>query len=391
MMTNGKAALAYFFGILVAAALTSEARAGDVPQVEVVRVPDGGSYPQAQTDGRGRIHLLYAKGDPARAAVYYVRSDDGGRTFTRPIPVNSVPRSAIIVGTVRGPHLALGRGDRVHVAWMGSDEARPRAVGKATPMLYTRLNDAGDAFEPQRNVISKHPGLDGGGSVAADGGGNVYVAWHAPDGAEGEANRTVWLSRSRDDGKTFEEETAILPEKTGVCGCCGMRAYAGTGGKVFIVYRTATRQVHRDIHMLQSDDYGQSFRVAASDPWNVGTCVMSTAAIAQTSDGVLGAWETTDQVRLATLAPGSNDVKLLTVPGAAKASKHPAVASNRLGQSVVAWAVGTGWNKGGSAAWQVFDDRGRPMSVQSGRREGLPVWSVPAAVALPDGSFRVIF
>ena len=35
-------------------------------------------------------------------------------------------------------------------------------------MLYTRLNDTGDAFEPQRNVIQKRVGLDGGGSVAAD-------------------------------------------------------------------------------------------------------------------------------------------------------------------------------------------------------------------------------
>lgn len=56
-------------------------------------------------------------------------------------------------------------------------------------MLYTRLNDAGDGFEPQRNVIQKRPGLDGGGSIAADAEGNVYVAWHAPNVNKGEVER----------------------------------------------------------------------------------------------------------------------------------------------------------------------------------------------------------
>jgi len=37
-----------------------------------------------------------------------------------------------------------------------------------TPMLYTRLNDAGTAFEAERDLITVARGLDGGGSVAAD-------------------------------------------------------------------------------------------------------------------------------------------------------------------------------------------------------------------------------
>jgi hypothetical protein len=40
-------------------------------------------------------------------------------------------------------------------------------------MLYTRLNDSGQAFEPQRNVLLFAEGLDGGGSVAANNLGNV--------------------------------------------------------------------------------------------------------------------------------------------------------------------------------------------------------------------------
>jgi hypothetical protein len=48
-------------------------------------------------------------------------------------------------------------------------------------MLFTRLNDAGTGFEPER--------------------GNVYVFWHAlVPGSEGEQNRRVWQVRSTDDG-----------------------------------------------------------------------------------------------------------------------------------------------------------------------------------------------
>ena len=59
-------------------------------------------------------------------------------------------------------------------------------------MLFTRLNDSGTAFEPERNLIQKAYGLDGGGTLAADDQGHVYVFWHAPiPGTTGEQNRRV--------------------------------------------------------------------------------------------------------------------------------------------------------------------------------------------------------
>jgi hypothetical protein len=290
------------------------------PKVQRAAVPDDGIHPQVQTDSRGRVHLIYFKGEPRHGDIFYVRSDDGGVNFTSPLRVNSHPDSAVIIGTIRGPHLALGKGDRPHVAWMGSDRAEPK-VGKSVPMLYTRLNDAGDAFEPQRNVIQNHPGLDGGGSVAADRDGNVYVAWHAPEhaggGAEGgghghgkdkpqashgaehkgharpaghgenEEDRQVWVARSRDDGKTFAPEVAAIPKKTGVCGCCGLNIVAAEEGRVFVTFRSATATINRDIHVLVSKDHGKTFEIAAVDPWKVGKCVMSTAAFARRGDDVL--------------------------------------------------------------------------------------------------------
>jgi hypothetical protein len=103
----------------------------------------------------------------------------------------------------------LGKNGRVHVAWNGSSKAQPKNPFGHSPMLYTRLHDAGTAFEPQRNLMQVSDLLDGGGTVAADSAGNVYVAWHGVSKvARGEVSREVWLAHSTDEGKTFGQETA---------------------------------------------------------------------------------------------------------------------------------------------------------------------------------------
>jgi hypothetical protein len=287
--------------------------------------------------------------------------------------------------------LAVGKNDRVHVAWMGSDRALPKADGKA-PMLYTRLNDAGDGFEPQRNLITSRAGLDGGGSVAADKDGNVYVAWHAPKDASGEADRRVWLSRSCDNGKSFADEQDILPNATGACGCCGLSIGVGDHGAVAVIYRTATDGMERDIHLLVSSDFGKSFAVAAADPMHIGTCVMSTSSMALTQSTIVSAWETREQIRVCLYDRDSGKAgEPFAVPGTVRDRKHPSVAVDSHGNLLVAWTEGTGWEKGGTVVWQVFSPDGHPIAGRSGRADGMPAWDVPAAFVDGTGKFVIVY
>src|SRR5689334_8382176 len=129
-----KVALTVAFAFLLIAAPISKA-ASPVPAITIMRVPDGGVQPQVMVDQKGSVHLIYLRGDPQHSDIFYTHSDNGGRSFSAPLRVNSQAGSAIAVGTVRGAHLAIGRG-WVHVAWMGSDRAEPKAPQNASPMLY---------------------------------------------------------------------------------------------------------------------------------------------------------------------------------------------------------------------------------------------------------------
>src|SRR5436190_13192365 len=105
--------------------------------VQSIKTPNGGLQPQAVIDSRGVIHLIYLYGDPAAAEIGYVRKSPGASDFSPPIRVNSHAGSAIALGTVRGAHLALGKSDRIHVAWNGSSKAEPKGPHNSAPMLYT--------------------------------------------------------------------------------------------------------------------------------------------------------------------------------------------------------------------------------------------------------------
>lgn len=378
--------------VFLAAALAGGLPAAERTAVHLIRTPQGGLQAQAAAGPDGAVHLIYFVGDPAGGDIYYVRQAAGASEFSKPVRVNSFPGSAIAIGTIRGAQIALGRNGRVHVAWNGSGQAQPKGPGGAAPMLYTRMNDAGAGFEPQRNLLQVAAGLDGGGTVAADGEGNVYVAWHAPDpGEQGEEHRRVWIARSRDDGRTFAREQPAWQEPTGACGCCGMRAFADSRGDLGILYRAATHGDERDMVLLISQDHGEHFRGVRIHKWKLNACPMSSAFMAETPGGrIEAAWETENQVYFASADPGTIQISPPAAPAGKAVRKHPVIAVNSRGETILVWTEGTGWKKGGSIAWQVFDSAGRP-EAEGGTAAGLPAWSMAAVFARLDGSFTIVY
>ncbi len=360
--------------------------AADRPDVEVLRTPDGGIQPQAVVDPTGTIHLVYFKGDPSHGDLFYVHREPKSGGFSKPVRVNSEPEAAVAMGTIRGAQLAVGRAGRVHVAWNGS---RPDFKTES-PMLTTRLNPATGRFEPQRNLMTRTRSLDGGGTVAADSEGRVYVAWHARgnDAPEGEVHRRLYVARSIDDGETFIPERIAGDRETGACACCGTRALADNNGNVYVIYRGASDGgKERDLILFTSHDHGDRFRGGPIGAWRINACPMSSASMAGAPGGPIAAWETAGQVFF---AKATTDATPIAPPGEPGDRKHPAVAVGDDGRILLAWTEGTGWQRGGSLVWQVFDKSGRPMDVKGRVDRGIPVWSLPTAVTRPGGGFTVI-
>src|ERR1041385_8345728 len=101
---------------------------------------------------------------------------------------------------------------------------------------------------------------------------------------------------------------------------------------------------------------------------------MSSFALSEGGGTVLGGWETNGQVSFERVDPASGrHGEPIPAPGPVGGRKHPAVAANGRGESILVWTDGMGWNRGGGLSWQVFGREGRPTG-ERGKTPGVPVW-----------------
>ncbi len=144
------------------------------------------------------LQARYPKSD-----LWVARSTDGGRTFGPPAQVNE--RTGTAPEALHA--LAVAPSGEAHVAWL---DMRSRRKGQ--DLYYAKVVDG----KPGRNVKIGAtlceccaPGM------ALDGSGNPVVAWR--DGASSDS-RPIWISISKDGGKSFSAPARVNQVETRVPG-----------------------------------------------------------------------------------------------------------------------------------------------------------------------------
>lgn len=356
------------------------APAGAPPSVRIERLSPGAVQPQVAVDGHGGLHRIFLQGDPAAADVFYQRrkpSDSNG--WSQPVRVNTEPGSAIAIGTIRGPSIAVGGTNWIHVLWNGSSKSRWKSTN-GSPLLYSRAPISAATFSEELPVARSTRHLDGGGAIAADGEGRVFAFWHAsgPTVPDGEQHRRVFVSASEDNGAHFTAERAISPENLGACGCCGLAAGIGASHELYVVFRSATPDGSRDTALLTSRDGGVRFDTSILDRWKASQCPMSLPSMDLSAGATTFLWETGPNIFW-------TDASALSQPRTLPANvegkgrrKHPVSVRTREGYSLLAWSEGTGWQKGGYVGWQLRRPEGTILATERSPSMDLPVWSRPA-------------
>ena len=236
--------------------------------------PDlGARQPQVAVDDGGRIYVAYGRGNEVHCAV----SRDGGRTFAVGT-VGAPPTLAL--GMRRGPRVAATEASVIVTAIGGE-----RGGGKDGDLLAWRSTDEGRSWAGPTRINSEEgsarEGLHGMAS-AADG--SVFCAWL--DLRHGRTE--VYGALSVDGGTTWESDALVYraPDKS-VCECCHPSVAFAPDGTLFVMWRNQVKGA-RDLYLSRSRDRGKTFEPAeklGEGTWKLNACPMDGGAVAVGPEG----------------------------------------------------------------------------------------------------------
>ncbi len=339
---------------------------GAAQAVRVIQLPGSGIVPDAVIDNSGTVHVAYLDS----ADLYYIKSTDGGKSFSTPVRVNSEPGN-VSGGRYRGPDLDIGADGKLHVIWYnrGYEQGLPREQWGVT---YARIDPATGKASGERNLNGRP---SDNYSLAANSTGAVAVIWTAAG---------MYLQTSSDNGATFSEPVRVLPESVDPCECCATRALLTTDGGLYVIYREKADNV-RDMHLLSWPNAASGGSPAFSslqlsvETWKIELCPMTGSYLATTPDGsLLAAWETRSNNRFAIIE--TSDLTFKTQPKlATEKGNYPVALANESGQVLTAWK----WRN--MLHWKIngSTESDKPLTGFFEARTD----DRPGAVALKDGTF----
>jgi hypothetical protein len=320
--------------------------------------------------------------------AYYVRSTDDGATFTRPVKINPSGEVETNMGE-RGPKLAIGQGDSIHVIW--TDAWHPGAQCYAR---YSRSLDGRTFSQPR--ALPDVTGVDGV-SLTADSAGHVLVFWHMAGPPKPQVPAATWLfmERSNDNGASFLPMERVQADNNSglACACCMTCPRVGPDGKAYLGYRGAEDNI-RDMYVMAGSPAGNHFTAMRvnRDQWVLSQCPMCGPDVAFGPGGVvLCAYMAKHHVYWSIASPGAKDFSLhVATPQNADDEIYPSIAMSHRGEVLLVWQDGPLSTSGTAVAhWAIYSADGR-FTGRQGSPGTASSGSKPAVFVGTDDNFYVV-
>jgi hypothetical protein len=330
------AAVALLFFVSV---ITTHA-AENTNRVSAIRVPGALKVVKAQLGADGTIHVL-ANAD---SGPQYLKTADGGRTFSTPIAV--MDAAAQKPGLkFEGVDLAVAGDGRVHIA-MWNNAWQLKLPQEEWGYFYASLAPGAKVFSPMRNLNHKP---SEGFSLAAGERGAVTACF---------LSDKLYAMVSHDSGGTFSDFAEPNPAWD-PCNCCTTSAAYGKDGRLALLYREKTNN-DRDIYLALLDQARGSkptrTRISGK-PWKIEGCPMTYYSIAPTTMGYVAAWPTKGEVYFARL---DKDGRVLP-PGEIKTPGRNGMRTGMLAFTATDGATLVAWKNNDELGWQLYDAQGKPQ------------------------------
>ena len=188
-----------------------------------------------------------------------------------PLPTATVsdPLGAIEAHGEAPPQLTADSSGAMSVLYVVGKEV-PGKRFPVSAMRFIRSTDQGKTWTPPVTVNDGHEfGSHNFHALTAAADGSLLATWL--DAREGHSG--VWMSRSKDAGKTWEPNRSIYAEPT--CPCCRTSVAVAPDGTIYVAWRAILPGDVRDVVVTKSTDGGQTWAAPVrprSDGWVYPGC-----------------------------------------------------------------------------------------------------------------------
>lgn len=236
----------------------------------------------AAFDAQGRLWAVHREG----GHVVLRRSEDAGRTWSAPQPVNARPEPIAADGDNR-PKVAAAPSGAIHVTW-----TQPLAKPFTGLVRHARSIDGGRSFaEPLTVHADRQEITHRFDALAVTPQGRVFVAWidkRVREAAPGYRGAAIYFAVSDDGGATFRGDFRVADHS---CECCRIALAPGDDGTVVAMWRHVFEPNVRDHARatLHPDGRVEGFARATFDDWRLDACPHHGPSLAKDADGRLHA------------------------------------------------------------------------------------------------------